>query len=107
MDPDPDAGGSMPQTNRSGSGSGSCYFRHRLSRRQPKTIFKKVFLLITYHDKDFMMTTGRRAADEGDRPVPERGGAGEHGQRGAPQAHARAQRQGRPDTPPRRQEEGT
>ncbi len=34
MDPDP--------------GSGSCYFRHRPSRCQQKTNFRKVFLLITF-----------------------------------------------------------
>ncbi len=39
--------GSMPLTN--GSGSGSCYFRHWLSRGQQKTNFLcEVFLLITF-----------------------------------------------------------
>ncbi len=36
--------GSMPLTH----GSGSCYFRHWPSRRQQKTIFLTVFLLITF-----------------------------------------------------------
>ena len=40
--------GFMPQTNGSECGSGSCYFRHWPSRRQQKTNFEKVFLLITF-----------------------------------------------------------
>ncbi len=41
--------GSMPLTNGSGCGSGSCYFRHWPSRGQQKTnFFYKVFLLITF-----------------------------------------------------------
>ncbi len=40
--------GSMPLTDGSGFGSGSCYFRHRPSRRQQKINNKKVFLLITF-----------------------------------------------------------
>ncbi len=45
--------GSMPLTNKSGSGSvcgsGSCYFRHWPSQdANKKQIFKKVFLLITF-----------------------------------------------------------
>jgi hypothetical protein len=35
--------GSMPRTNGSGCGSGSCYFRHGPSRRQFKTNFFKSF----------------------------------------------------------------
>ncbi len=40
--------GSMPLTNGSGfgSGSGSCYFRHWLSRRQQKTNLKKKFFCL-------------------------------------------------------------
>ncbi len=41
--------GSMPRTNGSGCGSGSCYFRHWPSQDpNKKLIFKKVFLLITF-----------------------------------------------------------
>ncbi len=38
----------MPLTNGSGYGSGSCYFRHWPSRCQQKTVFKNVFLIITF-----------------------------------------------------------
>ncbi len=41
--------GSMPLTNGSGFGSGSCYFRHWPSRRQQKTnLKKKFFCLLTF-----------------------------------------------------------
>ncbi len=36
--------GSMPLTNRSGFGSGSCYFRHRPSTRKQKTNLTKILL---------------------------------------------------------------
>jgi hypothetical protein len=39
--------GSVPLTD----GSGSCYFRHRPSRRQQKTIFSKVCLLFFFFFK--------------------------------------------------------
>ncbi len=38
--------GSMPLTNGSGFGSGSCYFHHWSSRCQQKTVWIKVFLTI-------------------------------------------------------------
>ncbi len=44
--------GSIPLTNGSGFGFGSCYFRHWPSRRQQNTSFKKVFLLFTSFFKD-------------------------------------------------------
>ncbi len=41
--------GSMPLTNGSGFGSGSCYFRHLPSKREQKSkLIKKVFLVITF-----------------------------------------------------------
>ncbi len=44
--------GSMPLTNGSGSGSGSCYFRHWPSRCQHKTNFlTQFFLLVTFWRK--------------------------------------------------------
>ncbi len=39
---------SMPLTNGSGSGFGSCYFRHLPSRRQQKTNKKKFFCLLLF-----------------------------------------------------------
>jgi hypothetical protein len=41
--------GSMPLTNGSEFGSGSCYFRHRPSRRQQKTNWKKSAFLHLHH----------------------------------------------------------
>ncbi len=40
--------GSMPLTNGSGFGSGSCYFRHWLSRRQQKTNLEKFLCLLLF-----------------------------------------------------------
>ncbi len=38
----------MPLTNGTWSGSGSCYFRHWLSRLQQKTIFPEFFCVLRY-----------------------------------------------------------